>query len=324
MVLKAICHSQRTGWIEVEDLARVSDLRAEPGNLLWAEADVAHLDRHEAATIAEEFDLDELAVEDALNTRQRPKFESYDNHRFVVFHQLDEVEDQLEATQIACFVGERYLLTIHSGSERTIARAKDRWRRADASELDHPELLLHTLFDVVVDEYQEIADGIESRIEELEEIALETPTANIRRQLYTVKQKVARFRRYVLPASRLLDVTVHPDLQHELPDETRRLFRDIHDHLLRMSDQIHNVDELANAVLDLTQAEQGAQLSQVNKRLSGWAAIFAVETLIAGIYGMNFRLVPEDETLFGFFFAVGLMVVSALILYGYFKRKGWI
>ena len=324
-MLTAICHSAKSGWVEVNDLSRLSDLRGESGNVLWAESDVAHLDDKETELIAEEFDLHELAVEDALNTRQRPKLESYENNQFIVFHQLDEEDGQLEATQIACFVGERYLLTIHAGAHRTIDSAKARWRRdIGADDLDQPELLLHTLFDVVVDEYQDIADALEADMEELEEIALDTPTARIQRQLYSMKQKLARFRRYVLPASRLLDVSVHPDLQHHLPEETQRLFRDIHDHLLRMTDQIRNIDDLAQAVLDLTQSEQGAQLSQVNKRLSAWAAIFAVETLIAGIYGMNFRLVPADQTLYGFWFAIGLMVVSGVLLFWYFKRRGWI
>jgi magnesium transporter len=117
---------------------------------------------------------------------------------------------------------------------------------------------------------------------------------------------------------------VFPDLQRHLPEETQRLFRDIHDHLLRMADQIRNIDDLAQAILDLTQSEQGAQLSEVNRRLSGWAAIFAVETLIAGIYGMNFKLVPQDQTLGGFWFALGLMVVSGLTLFWFFRKRGWL
>src|SRR5918999_5640478 len=112
-MLMAICHSAGDGWTEIEDLARVSDLRGTHGVLLWAETDVSTLTPEDIATISEEFGLHPLAVEDAVNARQRPKIEVYDNHMFVVFDQLDHVEDQLEATQIACFVGERYVLTLH-------------------------------------------------------------------------------------------------------------------------------------------------------------------------------------------------------------------
>lgn len=318
----AICHSASEGWTKVEDLDRLSDLRAESGNVLWAEADVSNLTESDIQVIAEEFGLHPLAVEDAISTRQRPKIESYEGHRFVVFHQLDEVEDQFEAAQIACFVGDRYVLTIHAGAQRTIEVAKKRWRELGATE--HSSVLLHTLFDVVVDEYQAIADKLEQHIEDLEEIALDSPTAPLQRQLYVVKQKLSRMRRYVLPATRLLEWIQDPNRAENIAEESRPQFRDVHDHLLRIADQVRNIDELSQAVLDLTRGEQSTLLNQVSKRLSGYAAIFAVLTLVAGIYGMNFKLVPADQTLFGFWFAIVLMIVTGLAMYAYFKRKNWL
>ena len=215
-----------------------------------------------------------------------------------------------------------YLLTIHAGAERAIQAAKARWSESgDAAET--PESLLHTLFDVVVDEYQEIADRLEQAIEDLEEIALESPGAPLQRQLYSVKQSLSRMRRYVLPAARVVEWTLGPNSTREVSDEMRSLFRDLHDHLLRIADEIRNIDDLSQAVLDLTRSEQTTALSEVSKRLTAWAAIFAVLTLIAGIYGMNFELVPADQTLGGFWFALGLMAVCGVGLYTYFKRRGW-
>lgn len=322
-MLMAICHPAHGGWTKVEDLDRLSDLRKESGNVLWAEADVSNLTEEDIHVIAEEFGLHTLAVEDAISTRQRPKIESYEGHRFVVFHQLDEVDGQLEAAQIACFVGDRYVLTIHAGAQRTIETAKKRWREL-SSETEHSSTLLHTLFDVVVDEYQVITDKLEQHIEDLEEIALETPTAPLQRQLYAVKQKLSRMRRYVLPATRLLEWIQDPNRAENISDESRPLFRDVHDHLLRIADQVRNIDDLSQAVLDLTRGEQSTLLNQVSKRLSGYAAIFAVLTLIAGIYGMNFKLVPRGDTYFGFWFAVALMLVSGTAMYAYFKKKNWL
>lgn len=322
-MLMAICHSAKEGWAKVEDLERLSDLREEAGNVLWAEADVNNLTVDDVGTIAEEFGLHPLAVEDAMSTRQRPKIESYEGHTFVVFHQLDEVDGQLEAEQIACFVGERYVLTIHSGASRTIEAAKKRWgeTRIDS---EHSSALLHTLFDVVVDEYQKIADALEQTIEDLEEIALETPRAPLQRQLYGIKQKVSRMRRYVLPMTRLLEWTEDPESEADISEETIPLFRDVHDHLLRIADQVRNIDDLAQAVLDLNRSEQSNLLNEVSKRLTGYAAIFAVLTLIAGIYGMNFKLVPKDQTLYGFWIAIAMMVAAGIGLYWYFRKKDWL
>jgi magnesium transporter len=322
-MLMAVCHSE-TGWSQVNDLDLLSDLRAEAGNLLWAEADVANLTSSDVGTIAEEFELDDLAVEDAVHTRQRPKVEGYETHLFVVFHQLDEEDGQLEATQIACFVGDRYVLTIHAGADRTLAEARRRWEKT-SDELDHPSYLLHTLLDVVVDDYQRIADRLEDEIEQLEEIVLETPDAPVQRQLYSLKQQVARLRRYVLPGVRLLDWVIDPDTDKPFSDRTAALFRDVHDHLLRISDQVRNIDDLAQAVIDLTRAEQATALNVVTRRLTAWAAIFAVGTMIAGIYGMNFKLIPQaDGTLAPFLLAVGLMILLGVLLFVYFKRRDWI
>ncbi|MFN2587828.1 MAG: magnesium transporter CorA family protein [Actinomycetota bacterium] len=320
-MLMAICHSAESGWAEVEDLARVSDLRGEPGTLLWAETDVSTLTDEDVAVIAEEFGLHPLAVEDAVNTRQRPKIESYDDHVFVVLDQLDHVDDQLEATQIACFIGDRYVLTLHAGAHRTISEAKRRWARARQGLGQGPSYLLHTLLDAVVDDYQEIADDLEARVEELEDLVLTHPGAPVSRQLYSVKQKISRLRRYALPVARVIeDVKTH----ERVPGDIFVHFQDVHDHTLRIGDQIRNADDLSQAVLDLTRAEQAYSLNEVTKRLTGWAAVIAVPTFIASVYGMNFRLVPEDGRLFGFWFALTLMAASAIGLYVFLKRREWI
>jgi magnesium transporter len=317
----AICHSAEDGWVEVEDLDRVSDLRARSGTLLWAESDVATLTPEDIATIAEEFDLHPLAVEDAVHARQRPKVEVYDGHVFVVFDQLDRINDQLEATQIACFVGDRYVLTLHAGASRSIEVAKKRWARAQHELGGGPAYLLHTLLDSVVDDYQQIADDLEERVEELEELVLAHPGAPVSRQLYSVKQKVSRLRRYALPVARILEgIKTH----ERTPADALMHFQDVHDHTLRIADQVRNIDDLSQAVLDLTRAEQAYSLNEVTKRLTGWAAVIAVPTFIASVYGMNFELVPEDGQILGFWFALTLMSTSAIGLYVFLKKREWI
>lgn len=321
-VLVAVSHTNKDGWERVEDLADLSELRRDEDTLLWAETDVASLDDELVKLVADEFSLHELAVEDALNTRQRPKFEIYDTHQFLVMHQLDEVNDQLEAVQIACFIGQRYVLVVHGGADRTLNEAKHRWGELRGN--GHPSALIHTLVDVVVDDYQAIADRLEDEVEDLEEIVLAKPDAPVQRQLYAVKQRLARMRRYVFPATRLMDWASDTTQAHPFSDETAKLFRDIDDHLQRIKDQIGNLDALDQALLDLTRNEQTAMMGEQQRKLAAWAAIFGVDTLIAGVYGMNFALLPEEGTLGGFWFALALMVFSGLGLFAYFKSRDWL
>ena len=319
-MLMALCHSRESGWQEVQSPEDVSELRKN-GNLLWGEADVRHLDSGDVELIATEFDLHPLAVEDAIHTRQRPKIDKYENHLFVVMHELNEIDGQLEAVQIGCFVGDGYMLSLHAGATRLIEEAKKRWANIEMD--GHSSFLLHTLLDVVVDDYQRIVDTLEDEVEELEEVALATAGAPIERQLYSVKQRIARLRRYVVPETRALERTTIEG-RSPFAEEARHHFRDVHDHLLRLGDQVRSADELSDAVLDLIRSAQAATLNENSRRLSAWAAIFAVQTVIAGIYGMNFQLLPEENSLGGFWFALALMATSGIGLYAYFKGKGWL
>ena len=322
-MLMAVCHTDKEGWTKVEDLATLSDLRGNSDAVLWAESDISGLTQEDIDTISEEFGLHELAVEDAMNTRQRPKLERYPTHLFVVFHQLDDEDGQFEARQIACFIGDRFVLTLHEGAARSLDQAKERLERYE-DPIENPALLVYTLLDTVVDDYQAKADALESEIETLEEIVLETPRAPVQRQLYSLKQQVTKLQHYVLPGERILDWVDAPAGQQPFSGKTIALFRDIHDHLVRMREQVRSVDDLSQAVLDLTRAEQADALSEVSKKLSAWAAIFAIETLIAGIYGMNFQLIPNENSIEGFYFAIALMVIAGVGVYAYFKRRDWI
>ena len=323
-MILARCHSAKTGWMEIDDLTKISDLREEGGNLLWVEFDVKDLEAGDVALLSEEFDLPHDVVEDAVNVRQRPKLETHGSVLSVVIHQLDEIHDQLEASQIAGFIGPRFVLIMHAGADRTLTAAKGRW--TDMADIPNgPAGLLHTLADVVVDDYQLHSDRLEDEMENLEEIALQAPNAPIGKQLYGVKQQIARLRRYVNPAGRLLDWALDPDPSNRpFNKEQAMLFRDIHDHLMRISDQIRNIDELSQAVIDFTSTEHDKALNETTRKLTAWAAIFAVGTLIAGVYGMNFELLPEEQSIEGFWFAIGLMALSSVGLYLYFRNKKWL
>lgn len=322
-MLKAICHVGDGRWVDVEDFSKVSDLISEGKQLVWAQADLADLTQENITRVADELGLHPLAVEDAMKPRQRPKLETYDNHLFVVSHQLDTVNDQLEARQIASFVGARFVLTLHEGADRTLAEAYRRLTSLTSSEERGVSAIAQAILDAVVDDYQTTADRLEEEIEALEDLALGQPESGLQSRLYSVKQQTARLRRYVIPGERVL-ADVVSGRTPVATERTRAFFRDIHDHLLRIGDEIRNIEDLANAVVELQRSEQTTALNEVTKRLTGWAAVIAVPTLIASTYGMNFRLFPRDQTAFGFWFALGLMTVTAVGLYAFFKRRDWL
>jgi magnesium transporter len=322
-MLRALAHTPEKGWHEVDDLARLSDLCDRHGARVWVEADAGLLTEDDIRTIAAEFGLHHLAVEDAMNRRERPKLEQYEAHLFAVLHQLDESDGQLEPVQISCFIGLRYVIIVHAQAGRIIEEARRRLVTTDEEVWGGSAFLVHTLLDTLVDDYQLIADGLEGQIELLEETLLADPDVRIQRELYSIKQRVARFRRFVLPVGRILATVVEPGRLAAITPEIGAHFRDVQDHALRIADQIRNVQDLADALLEFVRMEQASAQNEVTKRLTAWAAIIAIPTLVASIYGMNFRLYPTHEHL-GFWFALSLMAAIAVALFVYFKRREWI
>ena len=219
------------------------------------------------------------------------------------------------------------MLALHHDADRLLDRAKVRWEGARRLEFERgPTYLLFILLDTLVDDYQAIAERLEEEVEELEDSALSRSnvTGDLDRRLYRLKQQLSRLRRYAVPGGRMLDLYVQDHTGGSTTAEEAKRFREVHDNLMRVTEQIHNVDELANAILDLRRADQTAGQSEITKKLTGWAAIIAVPTLVSGIYGMNFELVPPSGQVFGFFFALTIMLGAALSLYLLFKTKGWI
>ena len=321
-MLKAICHLEDKGWTEVDDLSTISELVQGDGNVVWAEVDLKSHLPHDTDMIAEEFGLHPLAVEDAFSLRQRPKFEAYENHLFAVFHQIDEEDGQFEVRQIACFIGKGWVLSIHDHADRTLNEVGRRLKAQPKPRERGPSHVMHTLLDVIVDGYQANTDRLEDQVEDLEEHLLARPDSPVEKQLYSLKQRLARLRRYAVPGERILSAMLAPTAT-SVPDETGAYFRDIHDHLLRITDQMRNVEDLTNALIDLRRIEQGNALNEVTKRLTGWAAIIAVPTLVTGYYGMNVPFPGSGHT-WGWLTAVGLCIACSLTLYTLFRKHEWL
>ncbi|HEX2267048.1 MAG TPA: magnesium/cobalt transporter CorA, partial [Actinomycetota bacterium] len=271
----------------------------------------------------EEFHFHELALEDCLHPHQRPKIEQYDRYFFMVAYGASPERLDIRDREMAMFVGPRYLVTVRKDPPFDLSAVEDRLAT-------HPELseegaghLLYVLLDHIVDGYFVAVDAMEDRSQEIEEQVLEAAGATgAQGEIFLLRKDLIHFRRAVAPLRDVLDVLQ----QRRVAVVTERLepyYRDVYDHVLRVTDFIDSIRDLLSSALDAHLSVVSNRLNEVMKKLTAWASIILVPTLIAGVYGMNFEHMPELGWLFGYPFALGLMATAALLLYRTFKRRDW-
>jgi magnesium transporter len=287
------------------------------------------------AGIADTFDLPALAVEDAVHAHQRPKLEVYDDITFIVLksaryvehEHLTETSEVIETGEIMLFVGRHFIITVRHGN----AGRLDKLRKSLAGRgelLRHgPWAVAYAIVDHAVDEYLVVIGEVEDDVEELEESVFARGGRKDVQRIYQLKRELMELRRAVIPLSRpvaLLAAEASDAGAPEVPIEVRELFRDVEDHLARVAEQVNAYDELLSAVLDATLAQIGIQQNDDMRKISAWVAIVAVPTMIAGIYGMNFRHIPELMWRFGYPLALLAMVTACCLLYRAFRHSGWL
>ena len=326
------------GWTEVRDLDDVVRLRRDPGTLIWIESDVSGMSETEIRALGSEFEIDPLAVEDAMSPRQRPKLEAYPGHLLVVVHQLDEDDDdQLVPRQVAAFIGAGFAIVLHHGAGRLVREVRDRVEKLDTTTASG-DRLLHAMVDTAIDDDETIANRIGDEVEEMEDEALEIARRRERRpdrklpqhrwpsqyRLYTLKQQMSALRRYALPLGAALER--RPSARdREADEEVDLLFRDVHDHVIRLAAAVRSSDDLTDGVLELVRSVQAESLNETNKKLTAWAAIVAAPALIVGLYGINYGLVPSKSLgAWGFGLVVALMALTSGGLYVSFRRRDWL
>jgi magnesium transporter len=303
------------------DPARVSDCLKDEKNLVWL--DLEDPTEEELAMIEEEFALHPLAIEDARHRNQRAKLESYEGYDFLVVYGVGAQDGALRESEVHAFVSAHYLITIRYRPVLELGPMMERIER-------HPDLLregggflLYALLDDLVDDYFNVVDGFEEESEDLEEKVFgEKPPGDVQEGIFRLKKRVIGFRRRVGP---LREVLVQLEGDRSLvPPPLAAYYRDVADHVMRALELIDMVRDLLTGALEAHLARTGNRLNEVMKALTSWGAIILVPTLIAGIYGMNFLHMPELKWQFGYPFALGLMALTAGILYVMFRRRGWL
>ena len=269
--------------------------------------------------------LHDLAIEDAYEAHQRPKLELYKDSLFVVLRTVHvSPADRLEFGETHLFVGRNYIVTVRHGSLRSHVGLRQRCESTPHLLGKGPGYVLYALMDFVVDQYLPVVQRLEGEVEALEEVVLGDPTgSDATARTYRLKRDALALRRAVAPLVDVCNRLMRFDLPF-IPDDTKPYFRDVYDHVMRLNEAIDAQRELLTTALEAHLSLMTVAQNEHMKRITAWAAMIAVPTMIAGIYGMNFNNMPELSWDYGYFVSLAVMALSCVALYVGFRRSGWL
>ncbi len=276
--------------------------------------------------VQQRFALHDLAIEDARRAHQRPKLEEYGDSLFLVLRTAlwDEKRKTVKYGETHFFVGSHYLVSVRHGASTPYSEVRTRSESVPQMLRRGPAYALYAIVDFIVDNYFPVVDGLEAEVESLEaRLFSDDFNPNLTRRIYRLRRELSAFKRTVLPLLEVFHKLTRADLAL-VPEDIRVYFRDVHDHTLRINEAIDTLRELLHAALEANLALVSVRQNETMKMLAAWAAILAVPTMVAGIYGMNFEHLPGAHVLGGFHLVVGATAAVCLLLHWRFKRIGWL
>ena len=293
------------------------------GNGAFAWIGLLEPTEEEFDSVRREFDLHELAVEDAIKAHQRPKLEVYGETLFLVLKTARlEAGDEVVFGEILLFIGEGFVVSVRHGETALHDVRLQMESRPDLLRCG-PGAALYAIVDRVVDDYLPVIAGLDTAINEVEREVFSPDRGNPAERIYKLKREVLEVHGSISPLldplERLTsgsDALVHPDLS--------TYFRDVHDHLVRLVGMVQEFRELMTSILTANLTQASIRQNEDVRKISAWAAIIAVPTMIAGIYGMNFTHMPELDWVFGYPLVLAVIAVACLVLYRSFRRAGWL
>jgi magnesium transporter len=280
--------------------------------------------RDEFDSVAGEFGLHPLAVEDDIKAHQRPKVERYGETLFVVIKAARYVEDKevVEFGEVHAFVGPDFVVTVRYGETNELEEVRRSLEGRPDLLRKGPYAVLYAIMDRTVDDYVPVVDGLANDIDEIEVEVFENQP-DVSRRIYELSREVIRFHQATQPLAGTLESLTQEETS-DIDREVRRYLRDVQDRVLRVTDQAQGFRELLQNILSVNLTLASVNQNDQVKKISAWAAILIVPTLITGIYGMNFDFMPELHWTYGYPVVLLLMLTISLILYWGFKRRGWL
>jgi magnesium transporter len=310
----------RVANVEIED---ISEVLKEPAQFVWVglhEPSEALLGR-----IQEEFGLHELAVEDAHRAHQRPKLETYGDSLFVVLQtaQMNE-QHQIDFGETHFFLGANFLVSVRHGSSLAYTDVRARAESTPGLLAKGPGFALYAVMDSIVDQYFPVIAALEHDLDGIEELVFaEQASRDTTAEIYRLKRELLKVKRAVSPLIDICNRLVRFDLRL-IPEDTRPYYRDVYDHVIRINEMVDTARELLTTALEANFSLISIAQNEVAKRFTGWAAIIAIPTMVAGIYGMNFDFMPELEWEYGYPVVLAITFGLSGYLFFRFRRAGWL
>lgn len=313
---------------ETFDPTRGEAFRSEKGAFVWI--DIIDPEVGDLEGLQGRFALHPTTLEDTLHRRQRTKVEIFESYVFVALRPVTVHQGPpmtVDEHEVHVIAGEGFLATLRWSSGYPIEGAAARWERHHRDDVHDEGFALYALLDEVVDDYLSVVEALEDEADDLEDAVFDRvedadPASDVQQRLFRLKRDTVMLRRAAMPLRHGIDL-LQEDPSLATPSLTP-YYRDVMDHVIRVVELADNVRDLLTSLLEVRVAQAANRLNEVMKKLSAWAAIVLVPTLIAGVYGMNFRHMPELDWQLGYPMAIGMMLSSSGILYLLFKRKDWL
>ena len=316
----------RNGQLELEGfpVADISDYMTDQDVTVWL--DLRDPDHDDLGVLSQEFGLHPLAIEDAGNEKQRPKLDRYRTHLFLTAYavKLDTGTGQLAASEVDAFITDRALITVRKDDGLDIGAVVERWDADSDLAKFGVAYLLHGLLDYIVDGHFEAVQSLDEAVESLEDdLFADAPMSmQVQRHSFELRKSLVLLRRIVIPMREVVNSLMRRDL-HVVADYMVPYYQDVYDHVLRAADWTDSLRDLVTTIRETNLTIQGNRLGIITKKVTSWAAIVAVPTLVTGYYGMNVPYPGFSEKV-GFILSVAFMLVAGSVLYWVFKRKDWL
>lgn len=315
----AYCEGIRVASVDIDN---ISEILRQPDKFVW-------IGLHEPGTellakIQKQFGLHDLAIEDTHRAHQRPKIEAYGDTLFIVLRTVQMHDKQIDLGETHFFVGRNFIITVRHGSSLAYTDVRTRCESTPQLLQKGPAFALYAVMDAIVDQYFPVIDALEEELENLEEkIFDETFRRETTAQIYHLKHQLLDVKRSVSPLIDICNRLMRFDLKL-IEEETRPYFRDVYDHSIRINEMVDNSRDLLSTALEANLSLISISQNEVSKRFAGWAAIIGIPTMVAGVYGMNFKHMPELDWQLGYPIIMVLTFGTCVGLYIRFKRSGWL